>query len=1165
MSRRSSGGSLVAIRHSVFGTKGGRWPFTGARCTSSASASRRLLETPRVNSRRPTGFPGTFTAALLLLAAVLVSTPSGAALSWYEQALLASGALPSERLATCVAVRGDLAVVGIPGRTVANQPEVGTLEVFARRGTAWSLVQTLTTPPPFERASAFGASCAMSDERLVVGALGLAIGGASAPGAAYVYLRSGTAFVLEQKLVASDAAPADQFGTTVAIDVDTVVVGEVHRNAALDGAAYVFARAGTSWSFVQRISPTDVADVARSLALDGATLAVGAFDFAANHGVVRTYERAGATFAPAQSLTAGVPGVEDNFGRSLVLAGDLLVVGDSIAPSRGGRALVYRRNAGPWTLSTTLAPPALATEDAFGQALAMAGNALFVGTPNRAGGGSVFLFERAGATWSAGRELAAKGVAHAQLGATLAVSNDVLLAGAPQSSGATGAAYVFRRGLGPGDSCTDAASCVSGFCVDAVCCNEACGGGAAGDCQACSLAAGAAGDGTCGPTAATIVCRTAASICDVAEHCDGVTTACPTDGVVVNGIACPGGTCLGGRCATTSADGPDAAASEAPAPSPSGCGCHVAGQDAARTSGARLPLVAALALSLAFIVLRRKLRGPRAARPIVAILAGAASSLALLGSARAGGPAWQEESHLIPSPQGNSQAGEAIAVRGDVAAVGASSQDVTGPGGLVVNAGSVFVYARKGGSWVLAQTIAPPVLAPDTPFGLACAVGDGRLVIAQPSNLGAVYVYKLAGTTWQVEQKLVPTDPVGGEEFGSKVAIFGDTIVVGAPLQDGGKGAVYTFNRGTTGWSPGPTLTASGGVAGDFFGQKLAFDGTTLVVASPSGPGALYAYPKNASGFGAPQVLAASGPSTPQDHFGTAIAVLGDLLVATKQGATKPGGAFVFHRVAGVWTEQTTLLPPAVIANDRYGDGLAIAGTTIFVGASRHAGRGSVFEFRPSGATFALSAEHVASDRGAMPSFFGARLATSGDTLFVGAPGRTDQAGEAYAFRLALAAGDPCATNASCLSGFCVDGVCCNEACGGNSATDCAVCSRAAGAKEDGVCGPAPTTLECRAAASTCDFAERCDGRTLTCPADAVATNGESCAEGVCLGGRCAAPGALDGGADAGPGGPIDEASASSGCGCRVTSRTRLGAMGLAVLALLLCARVRRASRRSQP
>jgi len=82
-----------------------------------------------------------------------------------------------------------------------------------------------------------------------------------------------------------------------------------------------------------------------------------------------------------------------------------------------------------------------------------------------------------------------------------------------------------------GEACTQADECQSGSCVDGVCCESACGGGVATDCQACSVAAGGQSNGACTVVSAQaqVVCRGSAVACDVAEVCDGTSALCPAD------------------------------------------------------------------------------------------------------------------------------------------------------------------------------------------------------------------------------------------------------------------------------------------------------------------------------------------------------------------------------------------------------------------------------------------------------------------------------------------------------------------------------------------------------------------------------------------------------------------------------------------------------------
>ena len=94
-----------------------------------------------------------------------------------------------------------------------------------------------------------------------------------------------------------------------------------------------------------------------------------------------------------------------------------------------------------------------------------------------------------------------------------------------------------------GRACTSGSDCSSGFCVDGVCCSTACAGGGS-DCQACSTAAGGAINGVCTPILAGKICRTSGDLCDVAEACNGSSTACPADVKRPQGFICRDGTDL---------------------------------------------------------------------------------------------------------------------------------------------------------------------------------------------------------------------------------------------------------------------------------------------------------------------------------------------------------------------------------------------------------------------------------------------------------------------------------------------------------------------------------------------------------------------------------------------------------------------------------------------
>jgi hypothetical protein len=136
--------------------------------------------------------------------------------------------------------------------------------------------------------------------------------------------------------------------------------------------------------------------------------------------------------------------------------------------------------------------------------------------------------------------------------------------------------------LGAGASCVSSWACATGHCVDGVCCDTACGLGA-DDCEVCSATLGAVADGTCSPALAGASCRPSAGPCDIAETCDGVSSACPTDAFAPAATAC-GGPALDACdtedvCDGTSADCPDAP----PLPAGTVCAPAVGPCDAAET------------------------------------------------------------------------------------------------------------------------------------------------------------------------------------------------------------------------------------------------------------------------------------------------------------------------------------------------------------------------------------------------------------------------------------------------------------------------------------------------------------------------------------------------------------------------------------------------------
>jgi hypothetical protein len=292
---------------------------------------------------------------------VYIFTRSGS--TWSQQAkLVASDMAASDQLGISVTISSDGNTVAAGAHTDDNSGglNAGSVYIFTRSGSTWSQ-QTRLQASDAAANDNFGNPVAISSDgnTLVIGA---AFGDTTVAdtGAAYVFTRSGSTWSQQAKLVASDAAASDLFGTSVTISSDgnTVAVGATSDDTAAGadtGSAYVFTRSGSTWSQQAKLVASDAVTfdafgVAVALSGDGNVLAVGAQadDTAgSNVGAVYMYTRNGSTWTPRSQLFASDPGFLDFFGCSVSLSngGDWLVVGargdDNAAGGDVGAAYVF--------------------------------------------------------------------------------------------------------------------------------------------------------------------------------------------------------------------------------------------------------------------------------------------------------------------------------------------------------------------------------------------------------------------------------------------------------------------------------------------------------------------------------------------------------------------------------------------------------------------------------------------------------------------------------------------------------------------------------------------------------------------------------------------------------------------------------------------------------
>jgi hypothetical protein len=325
-----------------------------------------------------------------------------------------------------------------------------------------------------------GYSVAVSGGTVVVGApFADANGGATVDaGAVYVYEvgEGGFASMTQTaKLTASDGAPLDFFGISVAIDRETIVVGALDDDLGAgsnQGSAYVFVRPLTGWvdatetAKLTASDPSDSNEFGASVSVSRDVIAVGS-RYAddgppGNQGAVYLFVMPGGGWTTATEtakLTAadGVP--SDKLGFSVAIDRDTVIAGAPGKNGSQGAVYLFEEPGGGWadmTQTARLTASAPANLDELGISVAIDGNTVVAGAWNvmvggNPGKGAAYVFERPGGAWADATETArltaSDGGATELFGVSVATGADAVLVGSHQhdvgASSSQGAAYLF--------------------------------------------------------------------------------------------------------------------------------------------------------------------------------------------------------------------------------------------------------------------------------------------------------------------------------------------------------------------------------------------------------------------------------------------------------------------------------------------------------------------------------------------------------------------------------------------------------------------------------------------------------------------------------------------------------------------------------------------------
>jgi hypothetical protein len=333
--------------------------------------------------------------------------------NWIHQASLTHPTPETgDQFGARVAMHGDTVVVAVVGDRTPFSP-TGSAQVYVRNGTTWSHQAELLhheAPTFFGTNTFFGSSVAVHGDVALVGAprdFMINPAGLLTAGTVQVYVRAGNVWTYQTELfdpaVLTDPESArdDLFGSSVALDGATAIVGQSRDDTrGTDaGAAHLFAT--DSWTHLARLTSPD-----------------------------------GAAF--------------DQFGASVAVSGDRVIVGalfDGTAAGPGaGSAHVFVQG----VHEATLLHPSGSSGDQFGTSVAIGGDMAIIGAPaddvaGISGGvdaGSVHVFSRSGTTWAHQDELQhpfdVSGGGGDQFGWWVAFDGRTTVIGAPRDNNVNG-------------------------------------------------------------------------------------------------------------------------------------------------------------------------------------------------------------------------------------------------------------------------------------------------------------------------------------------------------------------------------------------------------------------------------------------------------------------------------------------------------------------------------------------------------------------------------------------------------------------------------------------------------------------------------------------------------------------------------------------------------
>jgi hypothetical protein len=865
-------------------------------------------------------------------------------------------------------------------------------------------------------------------------------------------------------------------GNSVAISADggTAVVGgptDDPVGTGANGAAWVYIRSGSTWQQQAKLVGTGITGhayqgISCSISADGNTIALGGPLYNNNKGAVWVFVRTGDTWAQEGNKLVGTGGsanAAQGSAVSLSADGNTLAIGGYYNNSQKGAVWIFVRSIGAWTQQgSKLLPNDGDGKSEFGGAVDLSadGNTLVAGgqldaeTNDPFGQGATWVFTRTGTIWSqqGGKLVGTGGSSEANQGTAVAISADgnTIITGGPSITyQADGAAWVFIRN---GNTWAQQGSKLVGSGQE----GEAFFGSSVTlSADGNTAVIGAYHDNN-SVGAVTVFTRASNSWTQRGSKLVGTGGAgSPLNHGKAVAISADGTTMIEGG----SGDQPLGAAwvftfqdihppvitSFTPSSGGVGALVTVTGNNlnnptAFSIGGKPAVIISNTGTQLVGMVMPGATTGPVSITNADGTAAGSGNFTASPTLY----PNTQQGAKLVGSGSiGAASQGFSVAVSadGNTAVVGANT-DNSGQG-------AAWIYVQSGGNWVQqGSKLVGTGNSGAARQGSSVAISaDGNTVaiggIADHGNIGAAWIFTRTTGIWaQQGSKLVGTGNVGASKQGLvSLSADGNTLAVGGSGDDELNGAVWMFTRGGSTWTQqGAKLVGTGFSFNAEQGKvALSADGNTAIVGgfmdggdNSNNHGAAWIFVRNTGvwsqqgdrliGTGG-SVDAAQGSSVAISADGNTAIVGGYNDKNNIAGSGFVGAAWVFTRSGATWTQQGSKLAGTGAAGEA-GQGWSVAlsadGNVAMIGGkSDNTNQGAVWVFKRSGSTWAPQGIKQVGTGSIGSAQQGSSLAMSADgsVAIEGGPNDNSNQGAVWAFNYVTPPPLPSISSLSVLSG----------------------------------------------------------------------------------------------------------------------------------------------------